>query len=217
MENQVDFNFTAHYSKMGKVTPDTKKVWFVLHGYGQLAPYFLKKFEALASKNICVIAPEGLSRFYLEDVNKRSQGGSQRVGASWMTKENRLMDIHNYLTYLNAIASMEIGSRKDIETTILGFSQGAATASRWAIECAIPFQKLILWAGIFPDDMDFARAHDVLHTKRIEIVYGTRDPFLTAERLIMMGKLTEKIRVEATVHTFDGAHEVDEIMLLKLV
>ena len=36
------------------------------------------------------MAPEGLSRFYLE-------GFSGKVGATWMTREDRLNDIDNYL------------------------------------------------------------------------------------------------------------------------
>ena len=40
-----------------------------------------------------IIAPQGLHKFYLE-------GTSGRVGASWMTKENREDDIKNYLVYL---------------------------------------------------------------------------------------------------------------------
>ena len=39
-----------------------------MHGYGQLAEYFIRKFNVLEEQNICVIAPEGFSRFYLENV-----------------------------------------------------------------------------------------------------------------------------------------------------
>jgi predicted esterase len=212
----LSFDFKARYFKLGEINASTKKVWFVLHGYGQLAEYFLRKFNALEQQSICVIAPEGLSRFYLEDVNKRSQGGSQRVGAAWMTRENRTMDIENYLTYLHTVYQQEIGERTDFEITILGFSQGAATASRWAVENRVAFNRLILWAGIFPEDMDFQRGHDVLSSKKIELVYGTKDPFLNDERLVHMKTLTDKLQVQAAVSTFEGGHEIDEATLLSL-
>lgn len=213
----LSFNFKARYFKLGELQASTKKVWFVLHGYGQLAEYFLKKFKTLENEQVCVIAPEGLSRFYLEDVTKRSQGGSQRVGATWMTRENRLMDIENYLTYLHTVYQQEIGNRTDVEVTILGFSQGAATASRWVVENRITFNRLILWAGIFPEDMDFQRGHEVLSSKKIQLVYGKQDPFLNDERLVHMQTLTDKLQVQATVQTFEGGHEVDEATLLSLV
>lgn len=212
----LSFNFKARYFKLGEINTATQQVWFVLHGYGQLAEYFLRKFRPLERPEICVIAPEGLSRFYLEDVNKRSQGGSQRVGATWMTRENRLMDIDNYLNYLHAIYQQEVGTRTDLKVTILGFSQGAATASRWALENKVHFNRLILWAGIFPEDMDFQRGHEVLSSKVVELVYGTQDPFLNDERLVHMRTLTEKLKVEASVKTFAGGHEIEEATLLSL-
>lgn len=212
----LSFDFKARYVKLGAVSSRTRKVWFVLHGYGQLAEYFLRKFKVLEKEDTCIIAPEGLSRFYLEDVNKRSQGGSQRVGATWMTKENRLMDIENYLTYLCSIYQIEIGTRQDLEISVLGFSQGAATASRWVLENNFHFNRLILWAGIFPDDMDFGRGHSVLSSKKIHLVYGTNDPFLNDERIVHMKALTEKLQVDARIQTFEGAHEIDEATLLSL-
>ncbi len=215
--SNLSFHFKARYFKLGGIKASTKKVWFVLHGYGQLAEYFLRKFKSLEQEQVCVIAPEGLSRFYLEDVNKRSQGGSQRVGATWMTRENRLMDIENYLTYLHTIYENEIAGRTDLEITILGFSQGAATASRWALEDRIHFNRLLLWAGIFPKDMDFQRGHEVLSSKQVQLVYGTKDPFINDERLVHMRTLTDKLKVNATVTTFDGAHEIDEPTLLSLL
>ncbi len=213
----IHFNFSARYFKLGSITPATKKVWIVLHGYGQLAEYFLRKFNMLDTHNVCVLAPEGLSRFYLEEVSKRAQGGSTRVGATWMTKENRLTDIENYLTFLDAVYKTEIRSRQDIEVTIVGFSQGGATASRWVLENKIKFDRLILWAGIFPDDMDFDRGHQVLQSKKIQLVYGINDPFLTDERLVHMKTLTEKLKVRTETITFEGGHEINEAVLLQLV
>lgn len=212
----ITFQFKARYQILGKLEAKTKKVWFVLHGYGQLAEYFLRKFKSLEEQGIYVLAPEGLSRFYTEDVTKRSQGGSQRVGATWMTRENRLMDIENYLTYLNTIYQQEIGDRKDLDITVLGFSQGAATTSRWVLENQVQFNRLVLWAGMFPDDMDFAKGHEVLLNKKVQLVYGKQDHFLNDERLVHMEKLTQKLNVPAEVITFDGGHEIDESTLRKL-
>src|SRR5690242_15478023 len=98
--NTLSFPFSARYFKLGEINEHTTEVWFVLHGQGQLAEFFIQKFKMLEDQNICVIAPEGLSRYYLE-------GYTGRVGATWMTKENRLMDINNYIQYLNAVYQTE--------------------------------------------------------------------------------------------------------------
>ncbi|MBK6951958.1 MAG: hypothetical protein IPH24_07885 [Crocinitomicaceae bacterium] len=94
MEHKLVISNTARYFSHGN--PQAKNLVVVLHGYGQLASYFIQKFEFLDPENYYVIAPEGLHRFYLN-------GTSGRVGASWMTKENREDDITNYLLYLNAL------------------------------------------------------------------------------------------------------------------
>jgi predicted esterase len=214
-ELQVTFDFNARYFKLGEINQNTKAVWFVLHGYGQLAQYFLAKFKPLLNKQVCVLAPEGLSRFYLADVKTRNQTGNNRVGATWMTRENRLMDIDNYLTFLNNVYEKELGFRS-MPVTILGFSQGAATASRWAVQSNIAYQSLILWSGIFPDDMDFEKSKEVLKTKSVHHVYGNQDPFLNDARIGEMKGLAEKLGVNSPPVVFDGGHEIHEATLLSL-
>ncbi|MBL7871076.1 MAG: hypothetical protein JNM78_05660 [Cyclobacteriaceae bacterium] len=213
---ETNFNFKARYYKLGEITPQTKKIWFVIHGYGQLGQYFIKKFSVLENPETCVIAPEGLSRFYLEDVSKRSQSGDQKVGATWMTRENRLMDIENYLTYLNSVFRKEIPTSFDGQITLFGFSQGGATVSRWALDGKINFARLILWAGIFPTDMDFEKGTSLFRNKEIIEVYGDQDPFLTDDRLAEMKHLNKKLQIQPTLIQFKGGHEIDQQTLLNL-
>lgn len=215
-ELATEFNYQGRYFRLGEINTSTRAVWFVLHGYGQLAQYFLRKFNSLSDHGICVIAPEGLSHYYLEDAASRSKTGSTRVGASWMTRENRVKDIENYLAYLNSVFSREIGDRKDLDVTVLGFSQGAATASRWALADAIYFQRLILWAGIFPPDMDFEKGKLLLPGKDVTVVYGKNDPFLSESRVGEMKTLSEKLGITPAELVFDGAHEIHEPTLLQL-
>ena len=37
----IDFQFKARYYKLGELNANTKQVWWVLHGYGQLAQFFV--------------------------------------------------------------------------------------------------------------------------------------------------------------------------------
>jgi predicted esterase len=189
----------------------------VIHGYGQLAQYFIRKFNILQQHRICVIAPEGLSRFYLEDVSSRMQSGNNRVGATWMTRENRLMDIDNYIQYLTTLYQAETHDHPSIPVTVLGFSQGAATASRWVTQGGIPFSRLILWAGIFPPDINFESGHALLKDKETFLVYGKQDPFLNDSRFAEMEMLSSKLAIQPARVTFDGGHDIDEGTLLKFV
>lgn len=216
-EQSIDFTFTGRYFKLGEINAETKAVWFVLHGYGQLAQYFLPKFKSLIPHNVCVIAPEGLSHYYLEDASSRNKTGNTRVGASWMTRENRLRDIENYLTYLNSVFLHETGASKNLDITILGFSQGAATASRWALSDSIYFRRLILWAGILPPDMDFEKGKQLLKEKVVQVVYGKHDPYLNESRFGEMKTLAEKLEITPAQIAFEGAHEIHEATLLTLI
>ncbi len=133
-----------------------------------------------------------------------------------MTRENREMDIENYITYLNALHKKEMAGLK-IPVAILGFSQGAATATRWALKGNLNFERLILWAGIFPPDMDFAAGHRVLQSKKVIVVFGKEDPFLTPERMKEMKTLSEKLGIDPQMIQFDGNHDINERALDSLV
>lgn len=215
-EQTIQISFKARYYTLGALEESTNQIWFVLHGYGQLARYFLPKFEVLQSQGIYVVAPEGLSRFYLEDVTKRAVSGNNRVGATWMTAENRLTDIENYLKYLDEVYTSVMDTRK-ATITLLGFSQGAATASRWALHKPDNFSRLVLWSGIFPPDMDFEKGKQVLGSKTITMVYGKHDPYVTDTRLAEMTNLADRLGVTPEVITFTGGHEIDQDTLKQLI
>jgi len=124
VEHHITVPRTARYHALGDAAT-ASEIWIVLHGYGHLARYFLRKFEGLEEGRL-IVAPEGLSRFYLDD-------GHTRVGATWMTREDRELEIADQLTYLDQLTEhLRAGSRADIRLNVLGFSQGVATACRWA-------------------------------------------------------------------------------------
>jgi predicted esterase len=212
----IDFSFRGRYYKTGELTASTRQLWFVLHGYAQLAQHFIKKFAALEEHNICVIAPEGLSRFYLEPLSNRMQTGDSRVGATWMTKEDRQTDIDNYLTYLNAIYRHET-AHVAVPVTVLGFSQGAATASRWIADGQVNADRFILWAGILPPDMNFEAGREALKGKQTYMVYGTEDPYLNDSRFAELDVLTEKLGIRPQRIIFAGQHEMHTPTLLRFV
>ncbi len=95
MKNTIQVNKSANFVTHGN--PNTAKIIvFALHGYGQLAEFFVRKFNVLNETDYFIVAPEGLHRFYLK-------GASGRVGASWMTKQERQSDINDYINYLDDV------------------------------------------------------------------------------------------------------------------
>lgn len=210
-QHETKFEYKARFFQLSEISEKTKNIIFVIHGYGQQGKYFIQKFKALASEENCVIAPEGLSRFYLE-------GFSGRVGATWMTKEDRLTDIENYISYLNTVYSKVTAGTdlKNVKISIIGFSQGSATASRWASHINGKLDRLILWAGIFPPDLDYKLAKDAFKNIDVKYVYGVNDPYLSNERFEEMKAISQHLELQPETITFDGEHDIDPETLLKL-
>jgi predicted esterase len=182
---------------------DVREVWFVLHGYGQLAALFLRHFEGLQDGGRLIVAPEGLSRYYLP--------GHQHVGASWMTKEDRLTEIDDYLAYLDALYEQIFMAvdRSRVRVHVLGYSQGGATASRWATLGRVEADRLILWAGELAHDLDLTVHAETLRRLNLTLVVGTEDGFITPERLAAAEALLIEHSIPYRLRPFKGDHRLD--------
>ena len=167
-------------------------------------------FAAIESPERLLVFPEGLNRYYLD-------GYYGRVGATWMTREDRETDIQNYLHYLDAVYKSVLGARTPGRSTILGFSQGAATASRWIANGNFNFNRLVLWAGILPPDMDIPSSNQIFSNVELITVYGLQDPYLNEDRKSEQLGIMKDLGVDSQFITFEGEHDIDEETLLRLV
>lgn len=203
-------NKTAHYYTIGTPGKHVEYCWIACHGYGQLAQYFIRKFDVIANEETLIIAPEGLSRFYTE-------GFSGKVGASWMTKEDRLLEIEDYTNYLSTLYHHFIPQLADnVKIILFGFSQGCATQLRWIMRSFPKFDHLILWAGLVPEDLDYLSHQAYFSDKKLHFIYGNNDPFITPERLSYHAQLIEDQQLKVHVSTFEGEHILDRTILKQL-
>ena len=205
--HRIPITRTARFSSLGDKSADIKEVWFVLHGYGQLASDFISEFEAIQEPNRFIVAPEALSRFY-------TRRAPNKVGASWMTREGREHEINDYLGYLNQVALFVydmLGKRP--QTTVLGFSQGATTASRWVTLGRLPVSRLILWGGDIAQDLNMDEfATHLSHAKPMFVV-GNDDTYLTADRVEAEERRMKAHNIPYELVTFDGGHVIDPHVL----
>lgn len=214
-EHHLPVPRTARYFTLGDPSP-LAEAWFVCHGYGQLAAYFIRHFEPLANGRRLVVAPEALARFYLEDPD----GGhaNARVGASWMTREDRLVEIEDYVAYLNTVYCTTLGSADPagVRVVAVGFSQGVATACRWIARGAVRADRLILWAGTPPPDLDLAAAAPVLRQLDLVLVAGTQDQWVTEDALADQQERLADHGIRGRVLRFEGGHQIDPGVLASL-
>jgi predicted esterase len=211
-EHHVRVSRTARYLSLGDPGPAIREVWFVLHGYGQLAARFLSGFAALADGSRLIVAPEALSRFYLDPA------GREKVGASWMTREDRLNEIADYVRYLDAVSAEVLGrlDRGAVRVHVLGFSQGTATASRWAAFGTPRVDRLVLWGGEVPPDLDLAAARERLASLDLELVVGSRDELYTPKVLARDEERLREAGIPHRVIRFQGGHEIDDAVLRRI-
>ena len=207
-EHHISVSRTARYHTLGDADTQPSEVWFVLHGHMYLARQFIRYFRVLEDPKRLIVAPEGLSRSYVNHEERR-------VGASWMTKEDRLNEIADYVSYLDELYRhlFETVDRAAATVHVLGFSQGAATACRWVAMGEAKIDRLTIWAGLVPPDLDLETGGPKLRDARLKIVLGDKDEWVNAAeaaeqetRLTELGILHEFVR-------FDGGHLFENELL----
>ncbi|MFT4663965.1 MAG: putative esterase [Polaribacter sp.] len=201
---------TAHYYTLGIPTKKTKRFWIVCHGYGQLASRFIQQFQLLDTAENFILAPEGFHRFYWN-------GFSGDVVASWMTKADRVDEIKDFTSFLQQIYDQYITMLSpEVEIILFGFSQGCATQCRWINALRPQFNKLVLWGGALPEDIDYAPLLPYLSQKDIIFTYGTSDQFLTIENRIEKHiEFAKANKIEMRVWPFEGKHETRKAVVKK--
>jgi predicted esterase len=200
---------TVRYYTLGGGSLSPRQVWFVLHGYGQLAAQFVRFFGDLANDDTLVVAPEALNRFYL--VNPDQMPARERpVGATWMTREDRDSEIADYVEYLDALYD-EVAApaiRDGAQANVIGFSQGAATATRWAALGRSALTRVVLWGGLLPPETDLSRGQGAIRGARLTLVAGSRDRYVDANALAAERMRLDGAGVRYDVLEFDGGHVI---------
>ena len=198
---------TARYLTQGELEGATE-VWFVLHGYSMLAANFLKWFEPAVRPGRVLVAPEGLSRAYYEE------GGARRVGASWMTREDREVEIEDYVRYLDQLAERVLAAIPGPPAVAIhAFSQGNATACRWVAFGRIRPASLVLWGGGVPPDLPLDRYGATLTKSGLTLAIGTRDKYLSAGDVDREQARLAAAGLDPVLHRFEGGHRVDAELL----
>jgi predicted esterase len=208
--NRIRVERGARYFHLGE-RQGADEVWFVLHGYSQLAQNFVRWFDSVARPGRLIVAPEALSRSYFEE------HGARRVGASWMTKEDREVEIEDYIRYLDRVADEVIGAippRPRIE--VHGFSQGGATASRWITYGRHVVNRLVLWGSTLPPDLDLERLRGNLRDASLVLAVGDRDQFLLAEQVRTERARLAGLGIAVELRQFGGGHVIDRETLTLL-
>lgn len=199
---------TARICTLGEANANTNEILLVLHGYRQLAENFIRYFQCVTQENRLIVAPEALSRFYVE-------GYTGKVGASWMTKADREWEIHDQTQYLNQVATHFQALCPNAKIHLLGFSQGVATAWRWLINGNADIQSLTTWCGQIP--LEFPENLKAQLTQiPFRTVYATQDEFAPVSHWEQQNAALREMFPQLQTFHFEGKHTLNEAVLKEI-
>ena len=207
-QHHIEYKKTARFITFGN--PETAtELLIALHGYGQLATEWIENFNYLDPEKYFVVCPEGPHRYY-------QRGRRGQVVANWMTTEDRLVDIKNYVAYLNTVYENVTTNYQFDRHVLLGFSQGGATASRWMELGKHKFQLFILWGSVFPPDMQ-QQFDSPLDTSKNYFVVGNNDEYFDQKRISKHYKFLNEVGMNFELINFDGNHNIHKETLLDIL
>lgn len=208
-EKKVSYTTTNTYDTLNTFSPKTKNVWLVFHGMGYLSRYFIHHFAQLDDTENFIIAPQAPSKYY--------QGKNfKHVGASWLTRENTVLETENVLAYVDQVFKTEkIDSAPNL--IVLGYSQGVSIATRWLSSRKIKCNHLVLHSGGIPKELTKASFKYMPSSTVVTYLYGSKDQYINEARIT-----EEKIKGDdlfgkrLQIEVFNGVHEVNKEFLLQL-
>ena len=195
---------TARYFILGASNKLIKNVLFVFHGYGQLAEEFVKHFELIADDQSLIVAPEAMNKFYV-------RGFTGKIGATWMTKEDRKTEIKDYINMIDNVYReiSEITDLTKVRINVLGFSQGGHTAVRWLSEKQPPVNSLILWGSGMPRDTNYKLNLTYWNSIKINLAVGNKDRFITEEKLNEELTFINEQKINCKLIKYNGSHLIN--------
>ncbi len=197
-KTSINASFYLSQSLSNKV----KKIWIVFHGYGQLGKYFLNKFQAFSSDENLFIAPQALNQFYIKGFNGR-------VGSTWMTSEDRLDKVEDYLLYLSNLDKLILDfDYQDIEINVLGFSQGGNTMSRFLGQTKLSINKIVFWGSKFAEDVDTSKLIEKFKFSTFYLIYGVNDEFVNSDQINCVKNKFQSDITSPIIIKFIGGHEI---------
>lgn len=196
--HHISVSKTARYYTMGNLNSNTKEIWFVIHGWAQLAEQYLNSFAAMDNGERFFIAPEALNRFYIKV-------GKPDVGATWMTREDRDAEMKDYINYLNAVYDLFELNAVNAKVVVLGFSQGVATVSRWAHQNPRKIDILIFYAGEPGNELQSKEVLELFNNTKKYFVYGTDDQFINELNIQKYKNMMPNFEFIL----FEGKHEIN--------
>lgn len=185
----------GRYLVRASATPGPRPLLVGFHGYAETAVDHMQALQSIpGTEEWVLVAIEALHRFYTR---------TQRVVASWMTREDRELAIADNIDYVGRVLERVRADHPTTGTLVFsGFSQGGAMAYRAAANYAA--NGVIVLAADVPPDVVARRAWPL---PPVLLGRGTRDDWYSGEKEAADRAALARIDARVDVCVFDGGHE----------
>jgi predicted esterase len=168
------------------------------HGYGEDADEQLERLRAIPDswRWLCV-SIQGLHRFY--------ERRTDRVVASWMTRQDRELAIADNIAYVTACIDAAAAEWPTTSTVVFtGFSQGVAMAFRAAVNTTRRVASVIAVGSDIPPELAPSTLKGV---SAVLIARGTSDAWYTREKFAADDRRLRDYSVNVRALEYNGGHE----------
>jgi len=168
------------------------------HGYAEDAEAQLERLRAIpeSTRWLCV-SIQALHRFY--------QRRTDRVVASWMTRQDRELAIADNVAYVTTCIDAAAAEWPTLPKVVFaGFSQGAAMAFRAAVDMARGEAGVIAVGGDIPPELT---PGELKRVSAALIARGTSDDWYTREKFADDERRLRECSVSVRALEFNAGHE----------
>lgn len=165
---------TARFYSLGEPGPGIQHVWFCLHGHEQPVADLAAQLVHLDTPERLLILPEALTRYALPE-------GADRPAADravWFAPNSLQPDLTDTATYLDRLAARTLAAcPPHTPVTVLGYGHGAVAACAWLASTGLAYERLLLYAAVFPPHPDRHTLLAALPARPVTVIATTADQF----------------------------------------
>lgn len=202
-EGSVATTVHGRYLAIPPAVPGPAPLLVGFHGYGEDAEIQLERLRAIAgSEGWLVVSIQALHRFY----DRRTD----RVVASWMTRQDRDAAIADNLAYVATCLDAVSAQWPTIPRIVFaGFSQGVAMAFRAAVNTTGGAAGVIAVGGDIPPELT---SGELQRISGALLARGISDAWYKTEKLVEDQSRLSNCSVHVRTVEFDAGHKwTDEV------
>jgi len=166
---------TARFYSLGEPGPDIRHIWFCLHSHNESVADFAIQLRPLDTPERLLVMPEALARY---NQPAAAPTAAPSTVAAWFATDAIQFDLHDVAHYLDALAEQILAAcPPNTPVTILGHGHGAAAACRWLATSRIAYDRLVLYAAVFPPEINRQATLADLPKRPVTVIATTADVF----------------------------------------